>query len=193
MRTERMCTHTHITDITCPAVVQTKADCLCRHSWQQPSTQITQQQPPLLAFALTVWTWGSKHTFSVVETDLVREKGRQVKERGAEAETEGTETEAYRQNTHSTRLAWGLWMLKPSGRQRWGNGGLSEDTLRHIPWFTGLPCSAALSHSCHETVVMSQHHRPSSDTTLPNITKTAKWVGMATQVCCRGKWTQKNG
>lgn len=33
---------------------------------------------------------------------------------------------------------------------------------------------------------MSQHRRASSDATLQNITKTAKRVGGATGVCCRG-------
>lgn len=101
-----MRTHTHM---TCPAVVQTKADCLCWHSWQQPSTDITQQQPTPLAFALTIWTWRSKHTFSVTEIVVVWEEGRQIKEKLSvrvrhRSTNTGTETEAYRQNTHSSRL-----------------------------------------------------------------------------------------
>lgn len=51
---ENACMHTHkhtVLDMKCPSVVQTKADCLCWHSWQQPSTQITQQQAPTSLYA----------------------------------------------------------------------------------------------------------------------------------------------
>lgn len=76
-------------------------------------------------------------------------------------------------------------MVKPSRRQRWRRGGLSEDILRHIPWFKGLPWSALLSHSYHETV-KSQHNSVPSDTLLFNINKTTTCVGMATKVYCWG-------